>query len=162
MAWLDWFLLAVLLVSVVLGLWRGLVYEVMSVLGWVLAFVLAQWYAPEVAPRLPMGNASQPIRHAGAFVVVFVVMAFAGGLLAFITRKLVESVGLRPVDRTLGGAFGLLRGIVILLALMIVVDMTPLKNETWVAESRGAAVLTAAIKGLKPVLPEEFAKYLPG
>lgn len=53
----DWFLLAVLGASLLLGAWRGLVFELMSMLGWVAAFVLAQWWAPELAPRLPMGGA---------------------------------------------------------------------------------------------------------
>ena len=42
----DWILLAVLLASLLLGAWRGLVYELMSMLGWIAAFVLAQWWAP--------------------------------------------------------------------------------------------------------------------
>ena len=162
MAPLDWIVLGVLLASIALGVWRGLVYEVMSVLGWIAAFVLAQWFGPEMAQRLPMGNASGPIRYAAGLAVVFVAAAFAGGLVAWITRKLVETIGLRPVDRTLGAAFGLLRGLVILLAAVMVLDMTPLRNETWVSESKGVAVLTAALKGLQPMLPAEFTKYFPG
>jgi membrane protein required for colicin V production len=157
----DWVLLAVLLVSLVLGAWRGLVYEVMSVLGWVVAFVLAQWWAPDVAGRLPLSDTAEPVRYAAAFVLVFVVAAFAGGLVAWATKKLVEAVGLRPVDRTLGAAFGLVRGVVLLLAVAVVVGMTPLKTSVWWTESGGAGVLAAALRGLKPVLPDEFGKYLP-
>lgn len=161
MAVLDWIFLAVLLLSVAIGALRGLVYEVVSVLGWVAAFVVAQIFAPEAAALLPMGTAAEPLRHAAGFVLVFVAVAFAAGLVAWVTRKMVESIGLRPVDRTLGGAFGLLRGIVVLLALAVVVEMTQLKtNDRW-QESQGAAVLTVALKGLKPVLPEQFGKYLP-
>ena len=50
----DWILLALLAASMVLGAWRGLVYEVLSVLGWIAAFLLAQWFAPDVADKLPM------------------------------------------------------------------------------------------------------------
>jgi membrane protein required for colicin V production len=157
----DWILLAVLVASLLLGAWRGLVYELMSVLGWVAAFVLAQWWAPELAPRLPMSGAGEPVRYAAAFVLVFLAGAFAGGLLAGLTRKMVAAVGLRPVDRTLGAAFGLVRGLVLLLALAVVMDTTPLKSgKEWQA-SLGAGVLGAALKGLKPVLPEAFGKYLP-
>lgn len=161
MAVLDWIFLAVLLLSVAIGALRGLVYEVVSVLGWVAAFVVAQMFAPEAAALLPMGTAAEPLRYAAGFVLVFVAVAFASGLVAWVTRKMVESIGLRPVDRTLGGAFGLLRGIVVLLAMAVVVEMTQLKtNDRW-QESKGAAVLTVALKGLKPVLPEQFGKYLP-
>ncbi len=154
-------MLAVLAVSLALGAWRGLVYEVLSVLGWVASFVLAQWWAPEVAMKLPMSGAAEPIRYAAGFVVVFVGAVFAAGLLAWVAKKLIEVIGLRPVDRTLGAAFGLVRGLVLLLAAAVVVDMTPLKSDAWWQESKGAGVLTAALKGLKPVLPEEFGRYLP-
>jgi len=157
----DWIMLAVLAVSLALGAWRGLVYEVLSVLGWVASFVLAQWWAPEVAMKLPMSGAAEPIRYAAGFVLVFVGAVFAAGLLAWVAKKLIEAIGLRPVDRTLGAAFGLVRGLVLLLAAAVVVDMTPLKSDAWWQESKGAGVLTAALKGLKPVLPEEFGRYLP-
>lgn len=157
----DWFLLAVLGASLLLGAWRGLVYELMSMLGWIAAFVLAQWWAPEVALRLPMSGATEPVRYAAAFVLVFVAGAFAGGLLAWITRKLIEAIGLRPVDRTLGAAFGLVRGLVLLLALAVVMDMTPMKSSPWWQTSMGAGLLSTALKGLRPVLPDAFGKYLP-
>ena len=120
MVWIDWALLAVLLLSALLGLWRGLVYEVISVAGWVAAFVLAQAYASDVAAWLPMDGFSAPLQLAAGFAVVFMVAAFAGGLVAWVVKKLVESVGLRPVDRVLGGAFGLVRGLVILLGVAVV------------------------------------------
>jgi membrane protein required for colicin V production len=162
MAALDWVFVAVLAASLLLGAWRGLVYEVLSVFSWIAAFILAQWLAPEAAVLLPMGGAAEPIRYAAGFVVVFIAVVFAGGLLAWVTKKLVEAVGLRPVDRMLGAAFGLLRGAVLLLALAVVVSMTPLKNGQWWTESMGAGIALAALKGLKPVLPERFGQYLPG
>ncbi|MBI2771862.1 MAG: CvpA family protein [Burkholderiales bacterium] len=162
MAALDWVFLAVLLASLVLGAWRGLVYEVLSVVGWVAAFVLAQWLAPDVASRLPMGGAGEALRYAAGFVLVFVATAFAAGLVAWGVKKLVEAVGLRPIDRTLGAAFGLVRGAVLLLAAAVVVNMTSLKSGEWWTESKGAGVTTAVLKGMKPVLPERFGQYLPG
>lgn len=159
---LDWVFVGVLAFSLLLGLLRGLVYEVLSVLSWIAAFVLAQWLAPAVGAWLPMENAAEPLRYAAGFAVVFVVVVFTGGLLAWATRKMIEAVGLRPMDRALGAAFGLVRGVVVLLALAVVVNMTPLRKSQWWTEAMGAAVSTAALRGLKPVLPEEFAQYLPG
>ena len=161
MATLDWVLLAVLLASLLLGALRGLVYEAMSLLAWGAAFWLAQWFALDAAQKMPLGNVSEPMRHAAGFVVVFVAAVFAGGLLAWLTKKLVEALGLRPVDRTLGAAFGLLRGAILLLAMAVVVNLTALKTSEWWQASQGATVLTAALKGLKPVLPENFGRYLP-
>ncbi|GAB3664389.1 CvpA family protein [Ramlibacter alkalitolerans] len=161
MAVLDWVVLAVLAASVLLGLWRGLVYEVLSVLNWVAAFVLAQWLAPRVAERMPIGHAGDSIRYAAGFVVVFIAALFALGLLAWLTKKLVAASGLAPVDRVLGAVFGLVRGAVAVLALAVVVHLTGLKNSGWWTESMTAGVATAALRGLKPAVPERFGTYLP-
>lgn len=161
MTTVDILLLLALLASVLLGLWRGLVYEVLSVAGWVVAFFVAQWYAEPVSWRLPLGDTAEPLRYAAGFAVVFVVTAFAAGLLAWLLKMLIEKVGLRPVDRALGAAFGLMRGAVILLAVTLVVGMTPLKgHEAWQA-SVGARWLEAGLHVLKGTMPANLAKYFP-
>ena len=156
----DWLLLAVLLLSVLLGAWRGLVYEVLSVAGWVAAFVLAQAYADEVSVMLPLYSLSPPLQLAGGFMVVFIAVAFAGGLLAWMLKKLVTSVGLRPVDRILGSAFGLARGVVMLLAFAVVVSMSPLRDAAWWQGSAVADLLVATLHAVKPLLPEPVARYI--
>ena len=162
MAPLDWVFAGILAVSLLLGAWRGLVYEVLSVMSWIAAFLLAQLFAPDVAGWLPMGQAPQALRYAAAFALVFIGVVFAGGVLAWGVKKLVEAVGLRPVDRVLGAVFGLARGALLLMAIAIVVTMTPMRQGEWWTESKGAAASTAAVKQLKPVLPERFGRYLPG
>jgi len=162
MATLDWIFLAVLGASLLLGVWRGLVYEVLSVMSWIAAFVVAQWLAPDAAALLPVQRAPEAGRYAVGFVVVFIAVVFAGALLAWITKKLVQSVGLRPVDRTLGAAFGLVRGAVLVLAVAVVVNMSPARRAQWWTESKGAEVSMAVLKSLKPSLPERFGQYLPG
>ena len=162
MAALDWVILAALFVSMLLGMLRGLVYEVMAALSWIAAFVLAEWLAARVGGWLPMGaTTSEPLRYAAGFAVVFILAVFAGGLLAWALRRMVEAAGLRPVDRALGAAFGIVRGVVLLLALAVVVSMTPLRRDAWWTESKGAVVGTTALKGLRTVVPERFGRYLP-
>lgn len=158
---LDWIFVAVLCISMVVGAWRGLVYEILSVANWIAAFVLAQWFGPAAAQWLPISGATEGVRLVAGFVVVFVMALFAGGMLAFLIRKLVASVGLRPVDRVLGAVFGIVRGVVVVLALAVVVGMSPLRTSLWWTESNGAQVAVVALHGFKPVLPEEFGKYLP-
>ena len=158
---LDWILIGVLLLSIAIGAWRGLVYEVLSLANWALAFFLAQYFAPEVALRLPMAGASEVVRYGIAFVVVFVAGVMAGSILIWLVSKLFQVAGLRPADRALGAIFGLMRGVVVLLAATVLVAMTPLKTEPWWTQSTAAGWATATAKGLKPVLPLEFGKYLP-
>jgi membrane protein required for colicin V production len=161
LAFLDWVFLAVLLLSLLMGAWRGLVYEVISLATWAAAFVVAQWLAPDVAQKLPMSGMAEPVRYAAGFVLTFIAAVFVGGLLAALIKKLVSAVGLAPIDRVLGAAFGLARGVVILLAVTVVIAMTPMKASVWWNESMGAGISSAALKGLKPVLPQDFGKYLP-
>ena len=85
----------------------------------------------------------------------------AVSLLAWLMKKLMSSVGLRPADRALGAMFGVVRGLVIVLAMTVVMEMTPLKSEAWWRESQGANVSVVVLQILRPVLPGEFGKYLP-
>ena len=161
MATLDWIFLGVVLLSVGLGAWRGFVVEVLSLANWALAFFVAQWFAPAIAMRLPMAGASDTIRHVAAFLVLFVLTLFAGGLLVWLAGRLFRITALRPADRALGAVFGLMRGVLLLLAAALVIGMTPLKADAWWTGSQLGALATATLKGLKPALPAEFGKYLP-
>lgn len=161
MNWVDVTLVAVLVLSILLGLWRGLVYEVLSVAGWVVAFIAAQRYADPVAALLPMEGFAPALRLAAGFALVFIGVAFAAGLVSWLVKKLVASVGLRPVDRVLGAVFGIARGVLILLAVATVVSMTPMRSEqAWVA-SPVAAGLSQSLNAIKPVLPVAVGQYLP-
>jgi membrane protein required for colicin V production len=160
-ALLDWIAVTLVLVSMLFGLVRGLVFEVISLVGWVAAFIAAQWLASDVAAWLPFGDPQATWRYPLAFVLVFVGVAFGVGLVAALTRKLIAAVGLRPVDRILGGAFGAARGVVALLVLAVIVHLLALSDSAWWHESHSANVLDAALQGLKPALPEKLASYLP-
>ncbi len=158
----DWILLGALLTSMVVGLWRGLVYEVLSLAGWVLAFVVAQWLAPSVSAGLAfIKDASASVQYAVAFALIFVSTVLAAGLVSWLLKKLVETVGLRPVDRTLGGVFGLARGVVLLLALTVVLQLTGVSRDAWWTSAQGPVWLEVVLTGLKPFLPQKFVEYLP-
>jgi len=158
---LDWIFLSILLLSLLIGAWRGLVYEVLSLATWFAAFLLAQWFAPAAAQYLPMAGSSETIRYAAGFVLVFIGTVFAGSILTWLISRLFQVAGLRPADRVLGAVFGLMRGVIVLLVVAVLVSMTPLHADAWWNESVGANWATATVKGLKPVLPQEFGRYLP-
>lgn len=160
MTGLDWITCGVLLVSLLLGLWRGLVYEVLSLLSWLAAFIVAQWFAPELAVRLALGELAEPLRYAAAFVLLFILVAFAGGMVAALVKKVVSAVGLRPVDRALGMVFGVARAMILLLALTVVARLTPLGSSAAWRDSVVAPYLTAALFWIRPSLPEGFARLI--
>ena len=161
MAALDWIFAVVLLLSMVLGAWRGLVYEVLSLINWVVAFVLARMLALDAADLLPMSGASAAMRYAAGFLLVFVLVLVAGGLLTVLIKKLTAAVGLSPIDRTLGAVFGAARGVLLILLATVVVHLTPMKDSTTWQASVGARLAEVTLIGLKPTLPRDLEKFLP-
>ena len=159
--WVDWALLAVALASLLVGLVRGLVFEVLSLLGWVAAYIAAQAASPLLAPHLPLGTPGSALNQGAAFAVTFVLALIVWMLLARLVRLLVHATPLTLIDRTLGGVFGLVRALVLLLAVATVVSFTPaVRAAPWQA-SHGAAWLGVMLAGLKPVLPPAVARHLP-
>jgi membrane protein required for colicin V production len=158
---LDWIFAAVLLMSMLIGAWRGLIYEVLSLISWLAAFVLAKWLAQDVAHYLPMSGASEMMRYGAGFVLVFIATVMLGSLIATLVKKLMTTVGLRPVDRVLGASFGLIRGGLLLLLATVLVAMTPFKSTATWQESVGVRLTLTVIKGIKPALPRDLDKFLP-
>jgi len=161
MADLDWFSCGVLALSVMIGVWRGLVTEILSLVNWALAFVLAQWLSPFLSDGLPMQGASEMVRFAAGFVIAFVLSLLLGSLVVFLIKKVVYVGGMGLIDRVLGGAFGALRGLVLLLAAVLVIRMTPLTDTVLWQEALSPTIAQSVLAGLKPLLPQSFAKYLP-
>ncbi len=157
----DWGFLAVLLVSVLFGAWRGMIYEVLSLLSWAIAFVLASWFAADFGAYLPLGKASEAVRDVAGFGCVFVLTLIVSALLIAMLRRLVNTVGLRPVDRALGAIFGLVRGLVLLMFLVLVASKTPLQRSADWQASAGVKVITSWVKVMVPMLPSEAARYIP-
>ena len=161
MSTLDWIFVVVVLGSLLLGAWRGLVYEVLSLVGWVVAFMVARTWAQEVAVWLPLDGWDMQLRYAAAFVLLIVGALFAWGVISWLFKQLIEAVGLRPVDRTLGALFGVLRGGLLLLVLALVIQYTPMNKALWWQESTLAPWLTAALSFVLPALPQDWGRYLP-
>jgi membrane protein required for colicin V production len=158
--WVDLALLAVLVISIAVGVVRGFVFEVASLAGWVVAWLAAQWLAADVAPHLPVGTRGSALNLGAAFAIVFVLALLIWGLAARLVRMVVHATPLSPIDRVLGAVFGALRGAVLLLAVALVVGLTPwAKPPAW-QQSHAAGVLGAALNVLLPLLPPPLSAHL--
>ena len=157
---LDWAFLAVLAISVIVGLVRGFVFECLSLAGWVVAWFAAQWAAPWLAGYLPVFSADSPVRLGLAFVLAFVAALLLWGILSKLVRMAVHATPLSIPDRLLGAAFGLLRGLVLLLAVATAVALTPASQSQGWRASQGARWLVTALVHLKPLLPEPVARLV--
>jgi len=160
LGWVDLALLTVLGLSVLVGLWRGLVFEVVSLLGWLVAFVIANSFGAQLAPWLPLGGPDSPLRVWAGYVLVFVLVLVACTLLARMLRALISATPLSLVDRLLGGAFGVARGTLVLVIVATLVTLSPFSHSSSWQNSHGALWLGQALEGLKPMLPQSLNVHM--
>ncbi|HEY6966031.1 MAG TPA: CvpA family protein [Burkholderiales bacterium] len=160
MAWLDYAVLGVFAVSLALGAWRGLVREVVSILGWVIAFLAANLLAGPLGPAMPQVIPSPELRLAAAYVAVIAVSLILTSLAGLLLSKVVQAVGLGGVDRVLGAGFGMLRGLLIVLAAALVAGLTSAPRQPWWRDSLSGPLLAQAVGTLKPLLPQTLAERL--
>ncbi|HKO87556.1 MAG TPA: CvpA family protein [Burkholderiales bacterium] len=157
MTWVDYAALAVLGLSILIGLWRGLVREVLSLVGWVAALFLAAQFAPSVALWLPQDFITPLGRQLIAAVGIFVVISLIAGLIALLVAKAVHAVGLGLIDRSMGAIFGLGRGLLVLLVCTILIGLTGfVKSAVWRDAALSGPFETAAL-ALRPYLPQAIA-----
>jgi membrane protein required for colicin V production len=160
LAWFDVALLAILGLSVLIGLWRGFVFEIVSLLGWVIAFVFANTFAPLLSPLLPWNQDEPALQFWVGYVVIFVFVLILCGVLARLMRALISATPLSVIDRLLGGVFGVARGAVALVIVAALVMLSPYAHSSWYEHSYGALWLGQAIQSLKPVLPHSVNVHI--
>ena len=160
-SWLDWLIVAGLLLSVFVGAWRGLVIEVMALMGWVVAYVASQALGGEVSRQLPVGEPGSPVNVLAGMVVAFVLAWMVWALLSWLVGRAVRASVLSTPDRVLGAGFGCVRGLVVAMILCVVVSMTPLAKAAVWQSSQGVLWLQAGLLAIRPVLPPQVLSYLP-
>lgn len=157
----DYVAVTIVAASALLGVWRGVVGEVIALIAWVFAFLAAKWWGDEVAQRLLAGVIADPaLRIVAAWVAVFVVVLLLMALLRLAVRGLLKALGLSPTDRLLGVIFGLARGLLIVLVLVAVGGMLSLAKEKWWSDAYFSAPLETAVLAGKPWLPPDVAKRI--
>ena len=157
---IDIVVLAIVGISIVLGVFRGLVREVLSLVAWVAAFLVANLLAPEAAKLLPPAMASEEIRLLVSFVVVFIVALIGLSVLAILASKLVKAVGLGPADRAVGGVFGLVRGMLVVMILVLLAGLTALPRQPAWRNAVLSGPLEAFAVQIRAWLPADLAKRI--
>ncbi|THF66865.1 CvpA family protein [Pseudothauera nasutitermitis] len=153
----DYVFLGVLALSAAIGMWRGLVSEVMALVAWILALFLAWRYANEGA-ALFSGMIAEPAwRHVAGFALIFVVVLLLAALVRFLLRELLRAIGLGTVDRFFGAVFGLARGLAIAFVVVLLGGMVGISREPWWSNALFAPPLETAVIAAKPWLPDAVA-----
>jgi membrane protein required for colicin V production len=156
----DVAMLIVLIVSAAVGVWRGFIYEAASLLGWVVAYAGAQRFSPWLMAQWALQGYAPELGRGTAFLLLFVAILLVWALAARLLRRVVHATPLQVPDRLGGAAFGLVRGVLILLVTATVVAWTPLKDlEGWQA-SQGRVWLERLIEGLRPYWPDGLTEQV--
>ena len=153
----DYTVLVILMVSIVISVLRGLVREILSLIGWIAAFVVASMYADELAPVLTVLPDHPILRTIVAFLLLLVVVALLMGIVNWAIMRAVQAAGLGLADRGLGGLFGLARGAVIVLALVMVAGMTKLPQMDFWRDALLSPLAETSVRTVKPWLPADIA-----
>ncbi|UCF76437.1 MAG: CvpA family protein [Betaproteobacteria bacterium] len=149
----DYVVIAIVGLSILLSVIRGLVREVLALLAWVIAFLAANFFAGPLATLLPDEMSNVEVRLLVGFGAAFVVVLLSMSLLAMFASKLVKNAGLGVEDRMLGGVFGLARGMLVVMVLVLLAGLTSLPKQPVWREAMLSKPLESFAGRVKPWLP---------
>jgi membrane protein required for colicin V production len=150
----DYVFLLILAVSIAISVIRGLVREVLSLASWIGAFIIAKYGAPVVSDWMS-GLIDHPkMRIAFSFVLVMVAVVLLFSFLSLQLVKVVKMTGLSGTDRALGAFFGLARGVLVAVVLVLLLSLTPLPRESWWRNAFFRYPLETMASWMQPRLPE--------
>jgi membrane protein required for colicin V production len=139
---------------------RGVIREVIALIAWVVGIVAAFALAPQVSGWLPTAIGEPILRYAIAFVAVLIGALLLGALIAWPLAKAVRAAGLGFVDRFLGSIFGLVRGLLVVVAFALVAGLTDLPRTSWWQDSMLGAPVAAGARAAAAYLPQAWADAL--
>lgn len=132
MNWADWVILAILVVSSLISLKRGFVKEALSLANWVLAFVIAMTFHEQLSSLLDAQITTPSVRQMVSFGVLFAATLIVGAMVNYLIGEVVRLTGLAGTDRMFGMIFGLLRGFVVVMAVLILTPgLAPVDQDPW-------------------------------
>ncbi|MDC7691093.1 CvpA family protein [Vogesella indigofera] len=153
---LDWLILAIILGSMAVALFRGLAAELLSLCSWLLAFWVARSFAPEVAGFMPL--AGQGLQLIAAFVVLLLLTWLATALFRVTLTALIDAVGLGGVNRFLGVVFGLARGLLLVTVLVMLGGMSTMPQQSFWHDALLVQPFETVAMAARPWLPDTLAQ----
>ena len=155
---LDYTVAVIVLLSLSLGLWRGLIHEILALLGWPLAFLLSQMFSADVARWMPLKQ--ETVRVILSYALVFVAALILWSVAASLIARLMKAVGAGWTDRMLGGLFGIMRGALVLLVLAWMIGLTNYFERPFWRDAASHKALEDAALMTKGWLPDDIAQRI--
>lgn len=147
-----------MVLSALVGWWRGFMYELFSLIGWLAAYIVARTYSAQVTPYVPLAVGAENIRSAAAFAALFIVTLIVGALFAWFLARLAKFAGLSGMDGKFGAIFGMLRGGLVVIALVWLGGLTDLPQLPFWRNALSSKPLQQAALYARDYLPEDTAK----
>ena len=155
----DWAIVSIVGLSILLSLWRGFAREAISLASWVAAFVIANMFVGHMASFLAEWIVNITGRYVAAYAILLAGTLIVGGIVGRLVAQLLKVSGLTIADRLLGTAFGLVRGIIIVLVLMFLLrQLAPPQNLVWLEQAQ----LTPHMDMLAQWVQLLFSEYYSG
>ncbi len=156
----DYFVIGVVVLSLLVGLWRGVVSEILALVAWVVAFMAARTWSGQTGELLAFGLTDPAWRQVAGFVAIFVAVLILFALARWLLSLLLSAVGLGPLDRMLGAIFGVARGVLVAFVAVLLAGFTTLPQQQWWRQAVLAPPFETAVLAAKPWLPPDLAKRI--
>jgi len=156
----DYAVLAILVLSILLSVVRGVVRELLSLAGWVIAFMVASSFAAAFSPMLPSAIIGDQFRGVLAFASIFLSALLAMGLLTMLISALVKTAGLGFADRFMGSLFGFARGMLVVLLAVLAAGFTTVPQEPFWKKATLSAPLETVAMMIIPWLPQDLSRHI--
>jgi membrane protein required for colicin V production len=157
---IDFLILGIVAASMLIGYFRGFFPEVVAVATWVIAALGSVHFSDLVQPHIAGKMGSATVEMWTARAIMFVLFMVVGGLLGQLVSLVVDKAGLSGTDKTLGLAFGLIRGAVVVGVLVIFAQLIGFQKDAWWSQSKLIPYGEGMANGIRSFLPEQISKYI--
>ena len=160
MIWVDYCILGVTLVSIIIGVFRGIVREVLGLLTWLVAFLAAFLFHNEVAGLLQPKISNPALCVAASYAGTFLTGLLVGAIISSILVEAVRNSSFSSADRTMGAGFGVLRGLFLTALFLLIAGNMGAKKDDWWQRSLLVPKLEWLADGLQLLVPERWLDKL--
>lgn len=156
MPWIDIAMIGLFVVSILIGIYRGFVKEVLSVAAWLLAAYFAFMFGEQASVYVKPYVKQSPLDLFIAYVGVFLVALILFSIVGYILSKLFESTGMTGIDRSIGSLFGVLRAALIVVVLILVGHFMAMDHQQWWTDSNFIPYFDPLVEWVKSLLPADI------
>lgn len=160
MTYFDYGVLAIIGLSTLLSMMRGLIQEILALAAWLCSFWLASCYASKGIVWVPLVLPGETLRYIVAFLAIFCISWFLATILRILVNRFLKITGLKPLDRFLGAGFGLLRGCLLIITIVLLAGMTGLPEEPFWKKAMLSPLCEKTALRILPWLPSQWADHI--